>query len=57
MNINAMRGIAARLRFLLNVNGHGEAAARDGGRSAVEGARVAKVNGGHKLGPDLRATN
>jgi hypothetical protein len=27
------------------------------GRSAAEGARVAKVNGGHKLCPDLRATN
>ena len=27
------------------------------GCSAAEGARVAKVNGGHKLGPDLRATN
>ncbi len=26
-------------------------------RSAAEIARVAKVNGGHKLGPDLRATN
>src|SRR5882724_4576212 len=26
-------------------------------RSAVEIARVTKVNGGHKLGPDLRATN
>ena len=25
--------------------------------SASEGAQVAKVNGGHKLGPDLRATN
>jgi hypothetical protein len=25
--------------------------------SAAEGARVAKVNGGHKLGPHLRATN
>ncbi len=26
-------------------------------RSAAESVRVAKVNGGHKLGPDLRATN
>ena len=26
-------------------------------RSAAEIARVTKVNGGHKLGPDMRATN
>lgn len=33
------------------------ARARHRERSAAEIARVAKVNGGHKLGPDLRATN
>jgi hypothetical protein len=33
---NAVLVTAARLRFLLNLNGHGWAAARDGGRWAAE---------------------
>jgi hypothetical protein len=47
-------GIRTRIvRSTVLVTGCGSALVR----SAADGARVAKINSGHKLGPDLRATN